>query len=121
MTVIIFWHYYRLIHINTQLLTTYCFLCYIAYFKPFKLSRSNLQEILNEVTALLATYILFVYTNWVSDLETRYQVGWVSIAMLVANVAINLSFMVVITASQTYTKLKMHWLRYRAKLKLEKK
>ena len=42
MTVIIFWHYYRLIHINTQLLTTYCFLCYIASFKPFKLSRSNL-------------------------------------------------------------------------------
>ena len=74
-------------------------MCYTASFKPFKLSRSNLQEILNEITALLATYILFVYTNWVSDLETRYQVGWVSISMLVANVAINLAFLVGLTAS----------------------
>ena len=69
----------------------------------------------------MATYILFVYTNWVSDLETRYQVGWVSISMLIANVAINLAFLVGVTASEVYTKLKMYWLRYKARMQRKKR
>ena len=35
--------------------------------------------------------------------------------MLVANVAINLAFLVGLTASQAYFKLKMYWLRYKVR------
>ena len=81
------------IQITVQLITTYTFLCYTASIKPFKLPLHNIQECINEVTVLFATYILFSYTDWVADVATRYMIGWVSIAMISLNIFNNIMFM----------------------------
>ena len=64
---------------------------YTTYVLPFDKMRYNFQETMNETFALLASYHLFVFTEWVYDLDARYSMGWSLIAfvivLLVANVA----------------------------------
>lgn len=45
---------------------------YVAYYRPFKSSLMNAQEVLNEVTVLVSSYTLFCYSDFVSDPYTRY-------------------------------------------------
>ena len=64
---------------------------YTTYVLPFKKMRFNYQETMNETFALLASYHLFTFTEWVYDLDARYSMGWsligFVIVLLVANVA----------------------------------
>ena len=109
------------IQINVQLLTTYTFLCYTASFKPFKLPLHNIHECINEVTVLFATYILFTYTDWVADAETRYMAGWASISMISLNVFNNLMFMIGQSLSHGWWRLKLIFTRRKAINNLKKK
>ena len=46
-------------------------------------------EILNEVTLLLCSYMLYLFTDYVDNIKTRYMLGWYFIGLAVSNIAIN--------------------------------
>ena len=62
----------RNIQINMQLVCTLFMMSYSAYVLPFNSKVLNYQEIVNEITVLLASYHLFCFTEWVYDLPTRF-------------------------------------------------
>ena len=46
---------------------------------------------MNEIIVLVASYHLFCFTEWVYDLNVRFQVGWSMLVFLVINVATNIT------------------------------
>ena len=83
--------------IFVQLLATYSFILYLALIGPFKIPLHDTQEIFNEILGLLSTYILYTFTDWVPQEDTRYLLGWVMIGLIVLNLANNM----IILAIQT--------------------
>jgi len=66
---------------------------YLLLAKPNVTPSMNHQELANEWTVLLCGYINFLYTDFVPDDATRYQVGWWHIGIFMMNLSINLCFM----------------------------
>jgi hypothetical protein len=83
----------QLIILNSALM-----LAYITYVKPFESTLLNNLEIFNELSILFATYHLLCFTQFVSDPEAQYTMGWSLIWVTVLNIAVNICIM-------TYTSL----------------
>jgi hypothetical protein len=49
----------------------------------------NLLEIFNESCLLMCLYTCFTYSDFVSDIETRYLIGWVFLAIVMINITVN--------------------------------
>ena len=50
----------------------------------------NFIENLNETAIYLSCYFMFIFTEWIPDIETRYSLGYFYLPMFLAIVAINL-------------------------------
>ena len=50
----------------------------------------NFIENLNEVAIYLSCYFMFIFTEWIPDIETRYSLGYIYLPMFLSIVAINL-------------------------------
>ena len=68
-----------------------CF--FIGWFEPLESISKMRIELLNEATALVLIYILFCFTDFMSDVEVRSQVGIVYICTGLGNVAVHLVLM----------------------------
>ena len=55
---------------------------------------------MNEIVVLVASYHLFCFTEWVYDLNVRFQVGWSMLFFLVINVATNIAIMLCVVFKQ---------------------
>ena len=86
---------------------------YVAYVKPFTSMMQNIQEVLNEVTILLACYPLFTFTEWVSNMDRRMEMGWFLLAVIISSLLTYIIIMTVLGIKNTYTNLRR---RYYAKL-----
>ena len=106
----------RNIQIVTHMWSTLYIMNYTAFYCPYSRKISNVQEVINEWTVLLASYHLLTFTEWVYDLELRYQLGWSVIATIILNVLFNASIMVSYLLKTCYVKLrKRYLLKQRAK------
>ena len=83
--------------ITVQINATLLFIAFVMHSKPYTEPIMNKQEIANEVIVLLCSYLLLYYTEFVTDMEVRYNIGWVHMLLIGVNVLMNLSIMVVIT------------------------
>jgi hypothetical protein len=50
--------------------------------KPFKGYSANSIEVINEVCFLACSYFIFLFTDFVPDVETRYNLGKVQIYLV---------------------------------------
>ena len=50
------------------------------------------MEIFNEVLVLISFYFMIIYSEFVPDVEARYNVAWVNICLIVGMVAYNIGF-----------------------------
>ena len=66
---------------------------YIALVKPFELPMLNRLEVFNEVCIIGAAYHLLLFTEYVSDPELQYSIGWSIIGVTVLNIAVNMIIM----------------------------
>ena len=55
---------------------------------------NNFLEILNESTFLTLTYLNFLFTDFVADIDMRYNVGWAFLGVLGVNVIINFAIII---------------------------
>ena len=65
-------------------------LYYMSMAGPYNDNLVRYQEIMNESVVLLATYPLLVFTNWVSNLQSRVNAGWFLIATILLNIGFNI-------------------------------
>ena len=86
---------------------------YITYVKPFETPLLNYMEVFNEVCVLIATYHLFLFTDFVPDPELRYSIGWSIIGVTIVNIIVNMLVMFWSTLKQLrlmFKKLAAHYL-----------
>jgi hypothetical protein len=57
---------------------------------PMEFTYLNWLEIINEINMLFFTYVLFLFTQFVPDLEIRYQLGYVFIYLVSFVMGLNL-------------------------------
>jgi hypothetical protein len=67
------------------------------------------MEVVNEVTILIATYHLFLFTDYVEDPNTQYNIGWSMIGVTALNILINMGVMV----WSSFRQLKLAFLKVR--------
>ena len=67
---------------------------YMLWFKPMESLQANLIEVFNDYTLLVLTYFLWCFTDIVGEAETRYELGYIFIAVVLGNVACHLLLMV---------------------------
>ena len=57
--------------------------------KPLNQPFLNNMEIFNEISLLTCSYFLFMFTDFIPDVQTRYLAGWGFIGVAVMNIAVN--------------------------------
>ena len=67
---------------------------FLGYVSPYDTRVQNFLSIFNETIILLASYELFLFTEFVLDDERRYEQGWVFLSLIMFSVAINFSVMI---------------------------
>ena len=92
--------------ILTQMTSTMIVIGYIARVHPYERSIFNKMELFNEITVLIASYPLLVFTPWVWDQKPRLDVGWFLVACILINCIVNVSVMIYIGIKETCLKLR---------------
>ena len=80
--------------------------------KPLNQPFLNRMEIFNEISLLICSYFLFMFTDFIPDAQTRYLAGWGFIGMAVFNIAVNwlcLFYKVYLAASSFLRKKYYTW------------
>jgi hypothetical protein len=70
---------------------------YIVYSSPFETKIANCMEVMNEIFILLSGYMLLFFTDIIPDVDLTYNFGWVMIALILLNLAINTLIIIVMT------------------------
>ena len=89
---------YTVVHLQSSpYFTIFCFnfqilmmINLIGHTEPFKLKSKARIELFNEFNLLVINYHLTSLTDWVSDGDTRYIIGWSMIAVAVFGILVNL-------------------------------
>lgn len=66
----------------------------IGYFlneRPFKNKLLNFMENINEAAVYLTSFMMFMFTDWIPDIEVRYTIGFVYLTGILGIVLINLA------------------------------
>jgi hypothetical protein len=70
----------------------------MVYTKPFTNRILNFLEYLNEITILILTYHLIVFTDFVDDPNLRYSIGWSALILTAINILTNMLVMITYSA-----------------------
>ena len=80
-----------------QLATTFMFVqgmwCYLVYYYPMADLLTNRMEIFGELTNLGLMYHMMLFTDFVSDAEIRYGIGYSFIIFVTIFISVNFYFM----------------------------
>ena len=78
------------------------------------------MELVNEVFVLIYTYHLYLYTDFMTDLEVRGIMGKVLVYVSMLNIAVNLGASALETVKSGIWKCKIQYLRMKRKKQLKK-
>ena len=97
-------------HRNTQIVTslwsTLFVMSYIGYVLPFANKMSNVQEIVNEWSVIIACYHLFCFTEWIYDYDRRIECGWSMLVVIALNVCFNVILLCITVVKSFYKSIK---------------
>jgi len=54
----------------------------------------NAIEIFNELTLLICSYFMFLFTDFIKDAEFRYHLGWYFIRVIIFNIICKLGVLI---------------------------
>ena len=66
------------------------YICYLINYRPLKCKEEGHLELFTEMCMLLFIYTMLTFTDFTEDIDTKYQMGWVAIAIFFFNLLINL-------------------------------
>ena len=81
---------------------------YMLWYKPMETLQANLIEVFNDYTLLVMTYFLWCFTDIIGEPETRYELGYVFISIILGNVALHLILMITSILMDLKLKYKRH-------------
>lgn len=70
-------------------LFSFLILSFLVRIKPFETKTDNFLEILNESTHLLLSYLNYLFTDFIIDIDTKSMIGWLFIGIIGFNIGIN--------------------------------
>lgn len=76
-------------------------LAYVLTVMPFETKLMNITEIINEVTILLVAYHLLFFSDFITNPNVEYDVGWSPIILILASILFNLVIFVYMATSST--------------------
>jgi len=59
--------------------------------RPYDKDLMNLTDTVNEICIFLTSYILLCFTEYVSDLQLKQDIGWAIVLLIALNVFWNIS------------------------------
>ena len=86
-------------------------LMFLRTFKPLESDHLLRMETFNEFINLILTYVLFCFTSFVSEAETRSQIGYAYIGISLSNISVHLILLII----QTFKAIKLTLQRQFAK------
>ena len=72
------------------MVSTLFMVAYIAKVRPYVSSLDNLQELFNEVLAVLAAYPLLVFTSFEWSQKFRIDIAWILLSIITALILFNI-------------------------------
>ena len=94
---------------------------FVGTLKPFEEPRGHVMEILNEVFIVLVQYHMFLFTQMVSEAETRAMMGQSCVGFTCAVILLNMSVMMVTSIKAIILRVRRCCLRRKAKKLLKKR
>ena len=82
---------------------------------------NNAIQIFNEIVVLLCIQSMFLFTNYVPDVEVRYKMGQKVLYLLAANILLNMVVLISNLLSKIYTGLRNWYLKRRNRIFLERR
>lgn len=84
---------------------------YLIVLKPFQERNMNLLEIFNELCILTYSYMLILFSDFVEISAIKYNIGWVSIGLVLFNILVNTLVIDIMTLRVLKDNLKKHCLK----------
>ena len=100
---------YTAFQLQALVLQCVLLLIFILLVKPFSEKSQNYREIFNESCILCCSLHLLTFTDFSSDPDIQYSIGWSLIAVTVFNITVNSIIMIIATAREL--KQKCHKIR----------
>ena len=79
-----------ILQIFTFVIMNILMIIYLCVVKPFDSKKINYNEIFNEICILIASYHLFMLTDFVATADLQYNIGWSLIAITSTSIVVNL-------------------------------
>jgi hypothetical protein len=73
-----------------HLLISLFYLIFLINIRPYDSFLSNILEIYNEITLLLCSFCCYIFSDFVTDIDSRYSAGWYFVSFASVNILINL-------------------------------
>ena len=70
------------------------YVLYIQHYKPLRTKFQNRIEVINESINMLVTYNFLTFTDYVTNLEARFLIGWFFICQIMFLILVNVYVMV---------------------------
>ena len=93
MVIVIFMAHFTWSQIATQFAFSFAMIIYLGYVWPFVSHSITKTEIFNEIIAILLCYFMLCFTDWIPGARTRYQMGWIFIAVICVHLGTHLSIL----------------------------
>ena len=93
----------------------------VGYTQPMRDNIQNRMELLNETFVLVFTYHLYLFTDFMTNLELRSTIGKVLVYIVMFNIALNLGAAMLGTMSTAVWRLKIIFLRFKQKRQVYKR
>jgi hypothetical protein len=76
------------------MLSSLMMISFLIRVKPFSEPFLNRIEIFNETALLASSYFMFLFTDFVEDVELRSKLGWAYIGIVAAMIGVNWACMI---------------------------
>eukprot|EP00347_Sterkiella_histriomuscorum_P005693 403355625 len=105
-------------HFLFLMMQSLLFVMYVMIMKPFESSLLNKMEAFNEICILGVVYHFFLFSDYITDEDIKYDAGWSACFVLAIQMLVNISVMM----TQSYQELKTSIIKlyYKIKLRMSK-
>lgn len=86
---------YQFFQVQSYIFLSQINLMYLMHYRPYLESSTNNNEIFNEACVLALSYQLFIFTDFVDDINVKLYTGYGLIAAILANFGINLILQII--------------------------
>ena len=90
-------------------------LIYFIVAKPMVDIWSNAMQILNELVVLVCVWSMFLFSNYVPNVETRYDLAYLFLYFVAADMVLNVLYLVLTVVKKIYYACRSYFTRRQAK------